>query len=347
MQSVETLHKILCEDIPNKAERDTWIGYLSQLKGCHLYALSSPSKDMDRWLKDRKVGIGGSEIAAIMGHSDWKSPRQVWLDKMGLFDESGRQQSEPARWGNLLESVVANEWANREDRQWIHIPVILQDDERPYLLANIDGFTLSSDRHIITGILEIKTTSAYNEAVWKEGPLPLNYLCQTNWYCGITRLPTYTLVCLVGGQHLYSYELPADEALFKQEVEAADTFWLYNIQSGIEPVATAVDNKALSTEKPDPKAEALILDTDEADNLTNAYCDIGKKVSELEKIKEALKAQIKVMLKGSAQAVTKSHVISVTVTGRRVCNFEAMADEMPEAYEKYVSISESTRMTIK
>ena len=35
------------------------------------------------WLLDRRKGIGGSDVAAIMGLNKWKSAYQIWLEKTG------------------------------------------------------------------------------------------------------------------------------------------------------------------------------------------------------------------------------------------------------------------------
>ncbi|WP_410960483.1 YqaJ viral recombinase family protein, partial [Salmonella sp. SAL4361] len=37
----------------------------------------------DQFLAGRKKGIGGSDVAAILGFSPYKSPYQLWLDKTG------------------------------------------------------------------------------------------------------------------------------------------------------------------------------------------------------------------------------------------------------------------------
>ena len=34
------------------------------------------------WLKTRQTGIGGSDVAAILGHSKWKTPLDVYIDKI-------------------------------------------------------------------------------------------------------------------------------------------------------------------------------------------------------------------------------------------------------------------------
>ena len=79
-----------------------WATYLTQLDGCHLFSVAAPEKDKAEWLRERRAGIGGSEVAAIMGENHWNSPRQIWMSKMGMFDDKPPQQSEAARWGNLL-----------------------------------------------------------------------------------------------------------------------------------------------------------------------------------------------------------------------------------------------------
>lgn len=345
-----------------QAQALIWADYLVQLKGCHLFSVAAPEKDKTEWLRHRRAGIGGSEVAAIMGESKWNSPRQIWMSKMGMFDDKPPQQSEAARWGNLLETTIADEWALRNKRQYIHIPVILQDDDHPYLLANIDGFTLSDDRETVTGILEIKTTSAYNRDTWENGPLPYHYLCQTNWYCGITGLNSYTIVCLVGGQKLYAYDMPADPELFAREVMAADEFWSCYVIPGIEPLATAVDKELmakadaaalaakcesqLTVEDGEAAQPPAIFDDDETERLVEGYCQIREKMSKLKDVKDAIYAQIKIKLGTSSEAITKTHSISTTHSNRRTCNFDKLKALSPELYDEVVSVTPSVSLNI-
>ena len=66
----------------------------------------------DQFLAGRKKGIGGSDVAAILGFSPYKSPYQLWLDKTGR-SERKESQNESAHFGNLLEDVVAKEFSRR------------------------------------------------------------------------------------------------------------------------------------------------------------------------------------------------------------------------------------------
>lgn len=355
MQSLSELTSIIITSLPGVSYKRAaqWAKYLVQLDGCHLFSCASPEVDKDDWLRERRAGIGGSEIAAIMGENHWNSPRQIWMSKVGMFDDKPAQQSEAARWGNLLETVVADEWALRNNRQYVHIPVILQDDERPYLLANIDGFTLSDDREFITGILEVKTTSAYNNDEWENGPVPFHYMCQTNWYCGITHLSQYTIICLVGGQKLYGYELPADKELFEREVMNADDFWLNHVVPKVEPMATAVDKELMKRQEEEAGLEQekdeppVILEDDGSERLVESYVQIREKIKALTDVKNAIYAQIKVALGSHSQALTKTHTVVTKYSVRRTCDFDLLKTMAPDIYQAVVTSKPSSALEIK
>lgn len=350
MQTVKEIIDIVGKSRPSISfeTREFWANYLIQLTGCHVFSAACPEEDKECWLRDRCAGIGGSEIAAIMGINPWTSPRQIWMDKVGMIEPSERVQSEAARWGNLLETTVAEEWARRNNKRWVHIPIILQHNDFDYLLANIDGLLLSDDSKTIEGILEIKTTSEYNKELWENGPVPEHYIYQANWYCGITGLKMFTLVCLVGGQKLYSYDFPFNAALFEQQKAAAKTFWEDNIKKGIEPLATDKDLEALKGQTSEEETPPYIPEDDtEAERLIDAYITLGEKISALKKVKDSVYAQLFGFMGAYTQAVTSNHILTINHTARRSCNYDLLAERFPDAYEECIKHSSSTTLRIK
>lgn len=350
MQRQEELVQMLMPAAKTMAVATLWAKYLSQLKGCSLQSAATQENDEAGWHEARSTGIGGSDIAAIMGESDWKSPYDIWIKKTGQFIESGEvPQSEAARWGNVLEDAIAYEWARREGKKIIKIPVSLQSDEVPYMHANIDGFVLSDDGQTVEGILEIKTTSAYNNDAWEIGPLPYYYICQATWYTMITGLPAFDIVCLVGGQKLYSYHIPKDPELCVRMTKAAKEFWEVNVKQLVEPKATAADIARMQAEELEtaPDEEPLIDNTEETNNVVVAYIELRDKISALEKIKKNLSADIWQRLQKKPSMLTQSNVVSVSRAVRRKCNLEALQKNYPEAYEATVTQSVETRLNIK
>ena len=63
------------------------------------------------FLKRRKTGIGGSDVAAVLGLSKWKTPYQLWVDKTS--DNVVEEESEILHFGQVLEQVEADEYARR------------------------------------------------------------------------------------------------------------------------------------------------------------------------------------------------------------------------------------------
>ena len=352
MQKTTELTEIISKGRPDLS-MDTialWVKYLSQLQGCSLFSVISQGVDEAKWLENRKKGIGGSDIAAIAGRSPWSTAYQMWMTKTGQFDELQRpEQNESARWGNLLETVVADEWAKRSGRKYIHIPVMLSKDSDPFMLANVDGFVLSDDMSTITGILEIKTTSAFNSHVWEVGPIPEYYMCQVNWYCGVTGLSEFTIACLVGGQRLYYYDFPALTDLINELQEAGRKFWLVNVEQFIEPEITGGDMELMKdlAADADEELEPIIYEDQETENLAEAYCNVRAKKGELEKIQEIIKAQLLAKLVESNQALTLTHSLSLKKQTRRSCNWDLLEAEYPEAYKACVSYNITKAISVR
>jgi len=348
MQNPQTLRQIIKTgrpDVPD-VEVELWIHYISQLKGCSLQSVASQALDQDDWLKARGSGIGGSEIAAILGKSPWNSARQIWLTKTGQFSESEKKpQSEQARWGNVLETTIADEWAKRENRNYINIPVILRDDAHPFMFANIDGFTLSEDRTQVEGILEIKTTSAFNKDAWETGPVPEYYMCQANWYCTITGLPAFDIVCLIGGQKLVGYHFPVDQELCREMRKGAEYFWNENVQKMIEPEAQASDMDTLK--ELEHTEESIVIEDEGVENVAEMYIQLRDKIGQLSKVKDALYAQLFAALGTASSALTLTHTISIAKSERRNCDLLKLQQEYPEAYNECVGYTVSTSLKIK
>ena len=351
MQSYEELVKMLLPAAKSADLAATWAQYLVQLKGCSLHSAAVQTQDEAGWHAARATGIGGSDIAAIMGESSWKSPYDIWMAKTGQIASSGAEmpQSEAARWGNVLEDAIAYEWARREGKQIVKIPVSLKSDTHEYMHANIDGFVLSDDGRTVEGILEIKTTSAYNNDAWEIGPLPYYYICQATWYTMITGLPAFDIVCLVGGQKLYSYHIPKDPELCERMTKAAEEFWNVNVKELKEPKATAVDIARMQAEEVStaPDEEPLIDNSDETNNIVVAYIELRDKISALEKIKKQLSASIWQCLHKKPAMLTQANTVTVSQTVRRKCDLDALQRDFPEAYEATVTQSTEQRLNVK
>lgn len=349
MQNTETIVRMITKDRPD-LEHSTifnWACYLEQLEDCELVSACNQNTDPARWLQNRVSGIGGSDIACLAGRSPWNSPRDIWMSKTKQFAAENKPQSEQARWGNVLEDVIADEWAKRNNKQIVKIPVLLCNKHNRIQLANIDGFILSDDRRTIESLLEIKTTSAYNQAVWEFGPLPEYYMWQANWYTGITCLPEYTIVCLVGGQRLFDYTLPFNKAVYAEEVSEGNKFWNENVLKMVEPAATSADAKLIKEFDAPDDIVPVIREEEGIERLADSYIQLREKIKTLEKVKQAIYADLFINMGGATQVLTQTHMLSLRSSNRRNCDYDKLAADFPDAYDSCINYTKSNSLNIK
>ena len=60
------------------------------------------------WLKLRQIGIGGSDVAVLLGLSKWRTPLDVYNSKIEAPEESDNASME---WGRRLEPVIREKYA--------------------------------------------------------------------------------------------------------------------------------------------------------------------------------------------------------------------------------------------
>lgn len=187
---------------------------------------------------DRIKGIGGSEAAAVLGLSKWKTPYQVYLDKLGL---SGERESTPAmEWGSRLEPVIRQKYEDETGRivRW---PVgdeygHAQSAEYPFMLATLDGITDDGRG------LEIKT--ARSAAEWgDEGTdeIPQEYVLQCQHYMVVADLRVFDLAVLFAGNDFRIYEVPEDRELQEMMIEGERQFWELVQNQTPPPITTYAD----------------------------------------------------------------------------------------------------------
>src|SRR5690606_15971722 len=119
-----------------------------------LRLVSTENLAREEWLQVRSQGIGGSDIAAIVGVSPWDTPLSIYLRRVGELPE--KEETEAMYWGTVLEEVVAQEYKRRHPEVQVRrVNAVLQHPETPYFLANIDREIRIKGRRPL--LLEIKT----------------------------------------------------------------------------------------------------------------------------------------------------------------------------------------------
>jgi len=112
------------------------------------------------WLEFRKMGIGGSDAAAILGLSPFKTNVQVWEEKVGIKEPDDISDKPQVEYGRHAEDLLVKLFALdyprykvKVDKQTVY--------KRNFMFASLDG-ELTDKETGENGIYEGKTTEIYN-----------------------------------------------------------------------------------------------------------------------------------------------------------------------------------------
>jgi predicted phage-related endonuclease len=219
--------------------------------------VSTAMREVATW-KDpdvRRSGIGGSDAAAAVGVSPFRTPLDLYLEKLGLGDP--RETGEAAEWGTILEPVLLRQLAIREGvfvlgRDEFTNPVIFTphgESESPFLghhnllgmlrhprhvfmFSHVDAFVLDPSSRQPIGWVEGKTAGYWmGKSFGEDGTdqVPEDYLVQVHHTAEIIRALDYPTPCmmpvLIAGQRWKVYRPEIDPAVTKNLIALEAEFW--------------------------------------------------------------------------------------------------------------------------
>ena len=256
------------------------------------------------WLQMRKAGIGGSDCAAAVGLSRWKSPFQLWSEKTDRIVPT--KGGEALYWGSLMEPILRNEFAKRTNLEVKECPFFLRSKEHKYMLANIDGYVKNEDGSF--SVLEIKTANAYAVQDWQDG-LPIEYFAQIIHYMVVTGMSSAYVAVLLGGNEFRIQKYDRDEEMIQHIVQMEEHFWYEYMLKDTPPEATAKDNELLGQLYPKSKEKAIEMPAKATDVLAD-YEKACKDLTLAKEAKEEAEAKLKMMLADAEVGIIANYKIS-------------------------------------
>lgn len=277
--------------------------------------------------EERRKYIGGSDIAAIMSQSRWKTPYRLWAEKTGKIEVPDLSHNPAVEMGTRLEQFVADLFAEKTEKQVRKQSKMYTHKNYPYLVAHVDRLITGSDE-----LLECKTCSAYKLEEW-ENKIPKEYVLQVIWYLGITGRKRGWIACLIGGQKFDYKCIEFDEELFNLMVEKAVKFWDM-VQTQTPPVILPDDGETLG-EVFSEHTEDMIENNDINERV--AYVkELEMHVDEMRKEIEEIKTELKATIKDKMGIITDTYKVTwKNQKGAYVYNKESMMTD--GVFEKYAS----------
>ena len=304
---------------------------------------STENIDYADWLELRKKGIGGSDASVVCGINRWKSPIELWMEKTGQMSDS--EAGEAAYWGTRLESLVREEFTLRTGIEVTPVKQILQSEEYPYMLANLDGVCFHPNYGEC--IFEAKTSSAYRDLEWND-TIPDEYLLQLQHYLAVTGYKGAYLAVLIGGNTFRWKFIERDEELITMLIKLEAEFWEH-VKECIPPPLDGTEASAnfLKERFPNSIPLSTIDLPNDADTLIQKYEAACENVIHYTEIKQEAENLLKQMLGDNEAGSIGNHVITWKSISQERLDSKTLKAEHPTLYKKYSNQTSYRRFSIK
>jgi putative phage-type endonuclease len=251
-------------------------------------------KDFSGWQAAHATGIGGSEIAAVLGESRWKSRLRVWGEKTNNLEHPDLGGIEAVEWGLLLEPVIAKKFQQMTDVPVEMAGVLLRSVEHPWAIVTPDYWTIGENGEWNIPV-QIKATSAYMLKDWLNGA-PWEVQLQEQMEMFVTGAPYAYVAVLVGGSKFMWAKVMRDEAIQKRIADEGYLFWTCvetNTWPDVDSSADASD--AIADLFPTATGESIQLPY-ELQPWMVTLGEVKEQLKTLEGVKEEAENHIKVAL---------------------------------------------------
>ncbi len=191
---------------------------------------------------DRSKFLGSTDMAAIMGLSKWKTPLDVYLEKIGEAPPPDPSKQKIFARGKKFEPLIIEMMQDELGYQIIARNKRYADSEFPFMSCEVDCETVIESEH--TNI-EIKTSHPFVANQWgDEGTdeIDIAYACQAMYSLMITGRQHCIFGALIGSDNLVTYNIYRDDETIAGMRAKAIDFWNNNVLARVPPEPINMDD---------------------------------------------------------------------------------------------------------
>ena len=309
--------------------------------------ISTIDMPKDVWLGLRNIlGIGGSEAAVVLGISKYKTPYQLWKEKVS--DEIENIENKFTIWGNLLEEPIAQEYMRKTGMKVVPDNKIRIHPDYDCLFVNLDRVIKTDDGK--DGVLECKSTVKRVFDSWQKDEencpqgIPLNYYVQVQHELSVSGLTWADLAfAILDDRETKIIRIERDEEYIARQNQALVGWWNAYVVPNVAPPFSVAEYSFV-----EPMQDSFIEATGE---IAELYANLKqqKEIKKgLEKTIEEMEEKIKEFIGEKENLVLIDKIIATwKLQSRTTIDSKKLKSEMPEIYQKFSKTSSSRVFRLK
>ena len=289
------------------------------------------------WLEMRRSGIGGSDVAAIVGLSKWRTPTDVYNSKIEAPVDNDNASME---WGRRLEPVIREKYAEAVGMSVDTPPFMFRHQEHKFMIADVDG--IRADGRIV----EIKT--ARTQQGWGEDgtdEIPDYYKTQVQHYMTVLGATSCDVAVLIGASDFRIYTIEHDPELEELLIDAENEFWNEHVVPQVPPPPVTLDEMKVAF----PVSKKAAVEC--TDDIWEHVEKLALVTDQLDELKEQEKKHKAAIQAAMGEADTLSHLGQIVATwksAKAVARFDSasLKAAMPDIYNQFMKVGAPTRRFI-
>lgn len=313
-----------------------------------LRLVSTKGLSREDWLQVRKQGIGSSDAATAVGLNPYQSPLELWMIKTGRDNDLPKPDpddfSSPMYWGNVLEPIVAENYARKTGNKVRRVNAVLQhpDPDKSWMLANLDYSVVGNSE---VQVLECKTAGEFGTRLWRDG-VPDYYQCQVQHQLAVTGKQAADVCVLLCGQDLQVFRIERDDEAIQKLIALERAFWHY-VETDTPPPADGSDSAATALQALYPRDTGLAMDLSENASLCGDFdelLDVRERLARLSSQESRLKQRIQETMGDASKAIFPNGEVSWKRSqDSTVLDAKRLLKDKPELLSEYATTKSGSR----
>lgn len=290
--------------------------------------------DRDAWLRTRMLGVGGTDVATLMGANKYQTVFEAWQSK---FSDPVEEPSEAMWWGQQTEALTVSRFEELTGLGTRRAGTYASRTAAHHLV-NPDRFTSDG------GVLEVKDHESLSEAgkTVLSGQITDHAWVQLQWAMHVTGRTVGWFAAKVGKQARVLGPFHPSPMFVAEAVAAADRFWGW-VQAKTPP---PVDLATITLDEVAVRFPTVTADTAvEVDDLPipDMYLDDIARLGEIRDLGERF-AEERAGIEARLKALIGEREF-LTVHGRPVFRWQQVAGR--RGFDQDAAVDELARLTGK